>query len=99
MFCPALGHHINPDGSAGAPSEPIAADFRNNKEGRLPAFLKIVAGILGVDFDSLYQREKRCKRKRALALAAAAATVVLPRTKPLRLSVNSRCCSSLTVCG
>lgn len=72
-FCPALRHHVNPDGSMGAPSEPIAADLRDNKDGRLRAFLKIVAGILGVDFDALYQREKRRKRKRALALAAAAA--------------------------
>ena len=59
----------------GAPSEPIAADLRDNKDGRLRAFLKIVAGILGVDFDALYQREKRRKRKRALALAAAAAVL------------------------
>jgi hypothetical protein len=72
-FCPALRHQINPDGSTGAPSEPIAADLRDNKDGRLRALLKIVAGILGVDFDALYQREKRRKRKRALALAAAAA--------------------------
>jgi len=71
-FCPALQHHINPDGSAGELSEPIAADLRDTKDGRLRAFLKIVAGIIGVDFDALYQREKRRKRKRALALAAAA---------------------------
>jgi len=72
-FCPALRHHINSDGSAGEPAEPIAADLRDAKDGRLRAFLKIVAGILGVDFDALYQREKRRQRKRALGFAAAAA--------------------------
>lgn len=71
-FCPALRHHVNPDGSAGEPAEPIAADLRDNKDGRLRAFLKIVAGILGVDFDALFQREKRRRRRRILVAAAAA---------------------------
>ena len=69
-FCPALRHHINPDGSVGQPAEPIAADLRDNKDGRLRAFLKIVAGILGVDFDALYQRERRRRRQRLMLLAA-----------------------------
>ena len=69
-FCPALRHHINPDGSVGQPAEPIAADLRDNKDGRLRAFLKIVAGILGVDFDALYQREKRRQRQRMLVVAS-----------------------------
>jgi tetratricopeptide (TPR) repeat protein len=68
-FCPALRHHINPDGSVGQPAEPIAADLRENKDGRLRAFLKIVAGFLGVDFDALYQRERRRQRQRLLVLA------------------------------
>jgi len=76
-FCPALRHHVNPDGSAGAPAEPIAADLRDKKDGRLRSFLKIVAGILGVDFDSLYQREKRRKRKRMLIVSAVAGLLAL----------------------
>ena len=74
-FCPALRHHINPDGSVGQPAEPIAADLRDNKDGRLRAFLKIVAGILGVDFDALYQREKRRQRQRLLVLASGLAVL------------------------
>ena len=69
-FCPALRYNINPDGSVGQPAEPIAADLRDNKDGRLRAFLKIVAGILGVDFDALYQREKRRQRQRMLVVAS-----------------------------
>jgi hypothetical protein len=76
-FCPALKHHFNPDGSAGAPAEPIAADLRDSKDGRLRAFLKIVAGILGVDFDALYQREKRRKRRRMLVVSAVAGLLTL----------------------
>jgi len=69
-FCPALRHHINPDGSTGQPAEPIAADLRDHKDGRLRAFLKIVAGILGVDFDALYQRERRRRRQRTMTAGA-----------------------------
>ena len=74
-FCPALRHHINPDGSVGQLAEPIAADLRDNKDGRLRAFLKIVAGILGVDFDALYQRERRRRRQR-LILASSGLAVL-----------------------
>jgi hypothetical protein len=65
-FCPALRHHVNTDGSLGGTAEPIAADLRDNKDGRQRALLKIVAGILGVNFDVLYQRERRRQRNRVL---------------------------------
>ncbi len=40
-------------------SEPIAADARPGKDGRHNARLKLIAGLLGVGFDELRQREKR----------------------------------------
>ena len=52
--------------------EPIAADLRPEGDGRERAFLKIVAGLLGVGFDDLYQREKRRQKRRQMMLAAAA---------------------------
>jgi len=54
---------------AGSPSvrvEPIAADLRAEGDGRQRAFLKIVAGLLGVGFDDLYQREKRREYRRRI---------------------------------
>ena len=42
-----------------ARSEPIAADARPGKDGRHNARLKLIAGLLGVGFDELRQREKR----------------------------------------
>ena len=51
--------------------EPIAADLRPEGDGRQRAFLKIVAGLLGVGFDDLYQREKRRQKLRQTMLAAA----------------------------
>ena len=46
--------------------EPIAADLRPEGDGRQRAFLKIVAGLLGVGFDDLYQREKRREQRRKM---------------------------------
>jgi hypothetical protein len=50
--------------------EPIAADIRPEGDGRQRAFLKIVAGLLGVGFDDLYQREKRREKRRKVLVAA-----------------------------
>lgn len=62
--------------------EPIAADMRPEGDGKERAFLKIVAGLLGVGFDDLYQREKRRQRQRQIlgGLAAAAAILILAAT-------------------
>ncbi|MHB8911874.1 MAG: TIR domain-containing protein, partial [Lysobacter sp.] len=66
-FPPAL---LRP-GADGAPCEPLAADARPTGDGRERAFLKLVAGLLGVGFDALAQREAQ-RRNRKLTLIAAA---------------------------
>lgn len=55
----------------GAALEPLAADARREGDGRERAFLKLVAGILGIGYDALAQRETQ-RRQRKLALVAAA---------------------------
>jgi WD40 repeat protein len=40
-------------------TEPIAADARKGKDSRESAKVKLLAGLLGVSFDELWQREKR----------------------------------------
>jgi hypothetical protein len=57
--------------------EPIAADLRPGGDGRQRAFLKIVAGLLGVGFDDLYQREKRREQRRRLLVGGLVAAAVL----------------------
>ncbi len=57
--------------------EPIAADIRPEGDGRQRAFLKIVAGVLGVGFDDLYQREKRRENRRKMVVGALAAAGLL----------------------
>ena len=51
--------------------EPLAADARKTGDGKERAFLKLVAGMLGVGFDALAQREVQ-RRHRRLAWVAAA---------------------------
>src|SRR5204862_101306 len=57
-------------------SEPIAADAREGKDGRNNAKLKLLAGLLGVNYDDLKQRdnERRIRRLR-LVLATTLALV------------------------
>ncbi|MGI8561129.1 MAG: TIR domain-containing protein, partial [Luteimonas sp.] len=58
----------------GAFREPLAADARKAGDGRERAFLKLVAGLLGVSYDALAQREAQRKQRR-LALVAMASTL------------------------
>jgi len=47
------------------PSEPIAADAREGKDGKNNARLKLLAGLLGVNYDDLKQREHERRLRRA----------------------------------
>ncbi|MEO8755357.1 MAG: toll/interleukin-1 receptor domain-containing protein, partial [Casimicrobiaceae bacterium] len=74
-FPPALRFNLDADGELGqVPAEPIAADARDGKDGRSNAKLKLIAGMLGVGFDALRQRELR-RTQRRLMLIASTATV------------------------
>jgi tetratricopeptide (TPR) repeat protein len=54
------------------PAEPIAADARQGKDGKTHAKVKLIAGILGVGFDDLRQRELQ-RRNRRLAIISSSA--------------------------
>jgi len=70
-FPPALRHKFDRRGrQTGRRAEPLAADFRATGEGKRLAFLKLVAGMLGVGLDELVQRETT-RRHRQLAFLAA----------------------------
>src|SRR4051794_16766586 len=71
-FPPALRYKYDRRGHRTSKrAEPLAADFREGGEGKRLAFLKLVAGMLGVGLDELVQRETT-RRQRRLALLAAA---------------------------
>jgi WD40 repeat protein len=59
-------------------TEPMAADVRTTADGRRNAFLKVVAGVIGVPFDDLLRRDVR--RRRFRQLVAGLVTVVICAT-------------------
>jgi hypothetical protein len=65
-FPPAL---LEPD-AQGTLREPLAADARREGDGRERAFLKLVAGLLGVGYDRLAQREAQRRQRKWAAVAA-----------------------------
>jgi tetratricopeptide (TPR) repeat protein len=52
--------------------EPLAADARPTGDGNRAAFLKLVAGVIGVRYDDLRQREQSRRHRQLLTFAAAA---------------------------
>lgn len=55
--------------------EPIAADARRHGDGKGHAKLKLIAGILGIGFDDLRQREMQARNRRLALLAGLASGV------------------------
>ncbi|MDE2258559.1 MAG: toll/interleukin-1 receptor domain-containing protein, partial [Xanthomonadaceae bacterium] len=77
-FCPALRFQLDANGQlANERTEPIAADARAGKDGKANAKLKLIAGLLGVGFDALKQREQQRRVRRMTAIAALAVIVML----------------------
>ena len=70
---------LPPSLSASGAPEPLAADGRPEADGKQGAKLKLLAGILGVPYDELRQREaaRRQKRLAVVALAASVGFVVM----------------------
>lgn len=74
-FPPALRFKLGPDGELTAErTEPIAADARSGKDGKHRAALKVIAGLLGVGFDTLKQREQQRRNRRLVVISGAAMT-------------------------
>lgn len=69
-FPPALRFEVNEDGAVTETrAEPLAIDMRREKFSRVRA--RIVAGLLDVNFDDLWQRERRRTRNRNVVAAVA----------------------------
>ena len=74
-FSPALRREVGLDGELSSMhAEVVAADARPHGDGKNAAFIRLVAGLLGVGFDELRQRELQ-RRNRRLTLIAAASVV------------------------
>jgi len=72
-FPEALRYKFGVDGGlSDVRAEPIAADVREGKDSKTDAKLKIIAGMIGVGFDALKQREQQSRQRRLAAIASAA---------------------------
>ena len=82
-FPSSLIFALNHDGSLSSQlelTEPIAADFRDGKDGRENGSLKLIAGLLDVGLDELLQRERQAERRRrvtAYGIASVTATLAV----------------------
>lgn len=64
-FPEPVRYKVDPDGNVtDEKTEPIAADVRRGKDGRQNARLKILAGMFGVNFSDLKQRDHERERRR-----------------------------------
>jgi tetratricopeptide (TPR) repeat protein len=72
-FPPALRFLLRTDGTlSDHRTEPIAADAREGKDGKSRAKLKVIAGVLGLGYDALAQRDRQRRNRRLFAIACAA---------------------------
>ncbi len=77
-FPPALKFRVGADGElADERTEPLAADARKNGDGKRSALLKLLAAILGVQFDELKQRDLERQRRFWMRIGVAATAGVL----------------------
>lgn len=84
-FPEALRFRMSEDGRlTDERTEPVAADVRRGGDGKQNAKLKLLAGLLGVGYDDLRQREHQ-RRQRRLAWLSAAAVVGLAITSGLAI--------------
>ena len=75
-FPQAIKFEVNAAGElTDAPAEPIAADARPGKDGKSDAKLKLIAGMLGLGFNDLKQRELAARNRRLTILSAVASGI------------------------
>lgn len=71
-------------------AEPLAADFRREGDGRRLAFLKVVAGILGIPLDELIQRDGQRRQRRVMLVTAAAVAAMLVLSAMTIVAIQAR---------
>ena len=90
-FPEALKYQVDSDGNLTSQmTEPIAADSRKDKDGKGNAFIKLVAGLVGVGFDELKQRDQARKQKKLLGLSILSLILVTVMTALTLRAMNQQ---------
>jgi len=80
-FAPALRFAFGEDGMPTQErTAPIAADARSGKDGKTNSKLKLIAGLLGIGFDTLKQREHQRHMRRMVIVTSLALVAMLITT-------------------
>ncbi|MEO8310678.1 MAG: TIR domain-containing protein [Caldimonas sp.] len=75
-FPASVRYELGPDGALSTTrAEPLAADVRQPKTPWHPMVLRLVAGLLGLDYDTLVKRDARARALRRLQFAALGAVI------------------------
>lgn len=88
VFPPALGSR--PDIDGGRVGEPVAADARRFGDGRSAAKLKLIAGILGIGYDTLVQREHQRRHRNLFYVTCASLALVIVLAVSTLVAITSR---------
>jgi len=88
-FPEALKYEVIDGKLSDIPIEPIAGDFRKGKDGKELGKLKLLAGLLAVDFDDLNRREERRKRRNRWIWGVVSVTLITAFSHNLALAVVS----------
>jgi len=90
-FPPALRFEVEDGQVTSKPAhEPLAADVRPGMDDRTSAALKIIAGLLGVPYDHLRQRELIHRQRRLALIASASALGCLAFATLALLALHAR---------
>jgi len=90
-FPPALRFHCDRKGKLTAQrAEPLAADLRENGDGRHMGLLKTAAGMLGVGLDDLAQREAHRRVRRLTFITAASVAGMLAASGLAYTAIQAR---------
>ncbi len=90
-FPPALRHRYDRRGRPTTRrAEPLAADLREDRDGRRMGLLKIVAAMLGVGLDDLVQRDHLRRQRRLAAIAAASLAGMLVTSGLAIIAIDAR---------
>lgn len=90
-FPPALRFKLDRHGELTAePAEPLAADAREEGDGKRVALLKTAAGMLGVGLDDLIRRDARARARRMQAIAAGTSAIAGVMAFAAVFAINQR---------
>lgn len=90
-FPPALRFRLDANGEPTTePAEPLAADAREEGDGKRYALLKTAAGMLGVGLDDLVRREAKARARKTRAAVGVISTIAASMTFAAVFAFNQK---------